>query len=76
MQSFIKLFFMSMFAILMASCGAGKKEKDGALNDQKSKLEKLKKQQGDLNAEVKKLEADILKVDTAMVIRKKLSWLC
>jgi RND family efflux transporter MFP subunit len=47
------------------SCGAGKKEKDGALNDQKSKLEKLKKQQADLNAEIKKLQADISKVDTA-----------
>lgn len=65
MQSFIKLVLISMFAIIMVSCGAGKKEKDGALNDQKSKLEKLKKQQGDLNAEIKKLEVDIAKVDTA-----------
>ncbi len=65
MQSFIKLFFISMFVILMVSCGAGKKEKDGALNDQKSQLEKLKKQQADLNAEIKKLEVDISKVDTA-----------
>jgi RND family efflux transporter MFP subunit len=65
MQSFIKLFFISIFAILIVSCGAGKKEKDGALNDQKSKLEKLKKQQADLNAEIKKLQADISKVDTA-----------
>jgi RND family efflux transporter MFP subunit len=65
MQSFIKLFFISIFAILIVSCGAGKKEKDSALNDQKSKLEKLKKQQADLNAEIKKLQADISKVDTA-----------
>jgi len=49
----------------MVSCGAGKKEKDGALNDQKLQLEKLKKQQADLNAEIKKLEVDISKVDTA-----------
>ncbi|MBA2761404.1 MAG: efflux RND transporter periplasmic adaptor subunit [Segetibacter sp.] len=65
MQSFIKLFLIPIFAILIVSCGAGKKEKDGALNDQKSKLEKLKKQQAELNEEVRKLQVDISKVDTA-----------
>ncbi|MGI8584038.1 MAG: efflux RND transporter periplasmic adaptor subunit, partial [Chitinophagaceae bacterium] len=65
MQSFIKLFFIPIFSIFMVSCGAGKKEKDIALNDQKLQLKKLKKQQADLNSEIKKLEVDISKVDTA-----------
>ncbi len=42
MQSFIKSFFIYTLALSMAACGAGKKEKDAALNDQKAKLEKLK----------------------------------
>jgi membrane fusion protein, multidrug efflux system len=65
MQSFIKLLFISLFAVTIMSCGAGKKEKDGALNEQKAKLEKLKKQQADLNSQIKQLEANIAKVDTA-----------
>jgi membrane fusion protein (multidrug efflux system) len=65
MQSFIKSLFIYTLAITMAACGASKKEKDGALNDKKAKLEKLKKQQADLNADIKKLELDIAKTDTA-----------
>lgn len=65
MQSFIKSLFIYTLAITMAACGAGKKEKDAALNDKKAKLEKLKKQQADLNADIKKLELDIAKTDTS-----------
>lgn len=65
MQSTIKLLFIYAFAITIAACGAGKKEKDSALNDRKAKLEKLKKQEADINADIKKLELDIAKTDTA-----------
>lgn len=65
MQSFIKLFFLSIVVVFITACGGSKKENDGALNDKKAQLEKLKKQQADVNAQIKKVEADIAKADTA-----------
>jgi RND family efflux transporter MFP subunit len=65
MQSFIKLLLMSLFAFLVAGCGASKKEKESVIVEKKEKLEKLKKEQAGLNADIKKLEAEIAKIDTA-----------
>jgi membrane fusion protein, multidrug efflux system len=65
MQSFIKSIFISLLAISLLACGGSKKEKDAALNEQKAKLEKLKKQQADLNSKIRELEMSIAKVDTA-----------
>ena len=65
MQSLLKLFFLSVIAVSLSACGGSKKEKDGDLNDKKAQVEKLKKEQAELNARIKKIEADIAKVDTA-----------
>ncbi|HEX8461433.1 MAG TPA: efflux RND transporter periplasmic adaptor subunit [Segetibacter sp.] len=65
MQSFTRLLFISLFALSMVACGGSKKEKDGDLSDKKAQLEKLKKQQADLNSDIKKLELAIVKSDTA-----------
>jgi hypothetical protein len=46
MQSFMKLISLSLLAIFIVSCGAGKKEKDSVLGEKKEKLEKLKKTTG------------------------------
>jgi RND family efflux transporter MFP subunit len=65
MQSFTRLLFIFLFALSTVACGDSKKEKDGDLSDKKAQLEKLKKQQAELNAEIKKLELAIVKTDTA-----------
>jgi membrane fusion protein (multidrug efflux system) len=65
MQSFTRLLFISLFALSLAACGDSKKQKDGDLSDKKAELEKLKKQQAELNTEIKKLEVSIAKSDTA-----------
>jgi RND family efflux transporter MFP subunit len=54
-----------MSAVLIMACGAGKKERESVLIEKKDKLEKLKKQQADINADIKKMELEIAKIDTA-----------
>src|SRR4051812_12349493 len=60
-----KFFGIIVLAFLMASCGSGKKDKEGALNDKKAELVKLKEQQKDLNGKISKLETEIAKLDTS-----------
>ena len=52
-----------LVGIIAASCGEAKKETTGSLNDKKVELEKLKKQQADLNGKIQALEAEIAKLD-------------
>ena len=47
----------------IASCGGGTKDDKGKTNDLKVKLEKLKKQKNDLDADIRKLEDQIAKAD-------------
>lgn len=51
-------------AFILASCGGSKKEGEAAVNDIKAKLEKAKKEKAGHEADIKKLEADLLKLDT------------
>jgi len=51
-------------AFILASCGGSKKEGEAAINDIKAKLEKAKKEKAGHEADIKKLEADLLKLDT------------
>src|SRR5213075_1417088 len=51
-------------AFVMASCGNSKKDGDATINDIKTKLEKAKKTKDDNEAEIKKLEADLLRLDS------------
>jgi membrane fusion protein, multidrug efflux system len=50
-------------AFFLASCGAGAKDDKGKAGDLKAKLEKLKKQKNDLDADIRKLEDQIAKAD-------------
>lgn len=58
------IYWILPLALFIASCGAGKKEKDAGLNDKKAQLEKLKNQQQGINDQIAKLEAEISKLDT------------
>ncbi len=62
MHLFIKLSFVSALALSIVSCG-GSNNND--LKERKEKLEKLKKDQAQTTAEIKKLELEISKLDTA-----------
>ncbi len=61
-----KLNYIILFAtaISLAACG-NKAATDAALNEKKVKLEQLKKDQSKLNAEITKLESDIIAADPA-----------
>lgn len=52
-------------AVVIASCGDGRKQKLGSLGEKKAKLEELKKQQITAATEIKTLEEEIEKLDTA-----------
>ncbi len=56
-------------AFLM-SCGAGQKEKAGALGDKKVELEKLKTEKGKLDEKIAVLEEEIAKLDTSASTQK------
>lgn len=58
------IFGLLFIALLFASCGS-KKEDAGNLNDKKAQLEKLEKQQQDLNAKVTALQKEVALHDTA-----------
>lgn len=69
-RSLIGFAFLSL---LMISCGEGKKNREGDLNDKKLKLQELKKQQAELTEEITTLEAEIRKADpTAVASNAKL----
>src|SRR5215208_820562 len=59
------IFWLLLVGFLAASCGNGKKDNAGALNDKKQELVKLKKEQTDLAKKIADLEADIAKLDTS-----------
>jgi membrane fusion protein, multidrug efflux system len=50
--------------VILASCGGSKKEGDAALNDKKAALEKLKGSKATTEAEIKKLQEELTKIDT------------
>jgi membrane fusion protein (multidrug efflux system) len=56
-------FGIVMIAILLSACGSSKKDSKGELNDKKTELQKLKKEQKDLSGKIATLEADIAKLD-------------
>ncbi|MBP6432303.1 MAG: efflux RND transporter periplasmic adaptor subunit [Ferruginibacter sp.] len=52
-------------AITVASCGGSKKDDNATINDLKAKIEKEKKDKAANEAQLKKLEADLLRMDSA-----------
>ena len=61
-----KIYGLLLAGVFLASCGSSsKKEDSGSLNDKKAKLEKLKKEQADLTAQVTSLQKEIGAQDTS-----------
>jgi membrane fusion protein, multidrug efflux system len=54
-------------ALIIASCGAGAKDKKGEANDIKVEIEKLKKEKSGLDVKIKKLEDKLAKADPSTV---------
>jgi RND family efflux transporter MFP subunit len=63
MHLFIKISFISAIALSIVSCAGNNNNNN--LTERKEKLEKLKKDQAETTAEIKKLEIEISKLDTA-----------
>ncbi len=72
MQKITRLSLIIIFLAFTASCGnTGKKEKDGALNDKKADLEKLKTEKNKLDEQIIALEKEIAKIDTGAGLQEK-----
>lgn len=65
MKRIFQYSIIAFTAIVLASCGEGRKAKLGTLGDKKAKLEELKKQQTGLATQIKSLEEEIDLLDTA-----------
>ena len=65
MKRILQYTFIAGFALVLASCGAGAKEKKGSLGEKKATLEKLKTDQVTLSTKIKSLEDEIAKLDTS-----------
>src|SRR5437868_9956511 len=72
MQKITRLGVMIIFLGLASSCGnTSKKEKEGALNDKKAELEKLKTEKAKLDEKIGDLQKDIAKLDTSAAVQEK-----
>jgi membrane fusion protein, multidrug efflux system len=65
MKRILQYTFIAGFVLVLASCGAGAKEKKGSLGEKKASLEKLKTEQVTLSTKIKALEDEISKLDTS-----------
>jgi membrane fusion protein, multidrug efflux system len=71
MKRILQYTFITSLVLFMIACGEGAKEKKGSLGDKKVQLEKLKKDAATTAAEIKKLEEEILKLDTSAAQQSK-----
>ncbi len=74
MKSVLSIVTVLGVVVILSSCGNSKKDGTAAINDLKAKIEKEKKEKATNDAELKKLEADLLRMDsnTAMAAKVKL----
>lgn len=63
MNNVLKYSLIVVITAAAAACGSGAKDKKGSVNDLRTKLEKLKKEKSNLDADIKKLEEQILRAD-------------
>jgi membrane fusion protein, multidrug efflux system len=63
MNNMIKILFAAIITVSLVACGAGAKDKKGDIGDMKVKLEKLKKEKSTLDADIRKLEDQLVKAD-------------
>ncbi|MEO7393584.1 MAG: efflux RND transporter periplasmic adaptor subunit [Chitinophagaceae bacterium] len=75
MNNILKISFVVIITATLSACGAGAKEKKGNNGDLKVKLEKLKKEKNDLDADIRQLEDQIAKADpqSASLVQKLVS---
>ncbi len=59
-----QILIVAILSLLAASCGDGKKEKAGGLDDKRLKLEKLKSDKEKKDQEILKLQEELSKLDT------------
>lgn len=72
MQKIIRLSLLISFLAIVTSCGnTSKKEREGALNDKKADLEKLKTDKSKLDEKITALEKEISKLDTSASLQEK-----
>jgi membrane fusion protein, multidrug efflux system len=74
MKSVLSIVTVLGVVVILSSCGNSKKDGSAAINDLKAKIENEKKEKATNDAELKKLEADLLRMDsnTAMAAKVKL----
>ena len=72
MQKILTITLSVSLVLLMAACGGSAKDAKGDLGDKKAELEKLKKQQKEVNDKIVKLEEEIAKVDSSAGVKAKL----
>lgn len=68
----IKLTVCALALLALYSCSGGKKEKDSVLTEKKVELEKTKTDRSKLDEKIKKLEAEIAKLDTGATRSEKI----
>lgn len=61
----LKIITAVSFALFLTACGGSKKENNAALTEKKMQLEKLKKEASTIADNIKKIEAEITKLDTS-----------
>lgn len=72
MKKIINISLIVLFMAIASSCGdTSKKEKEGALNDKKVELQKLKTEKEKLDQKILDLEKDIAKTDTSAAVQAK-----
>jgi RND family efflux transporter MFP subunit len=57
--------FILSAVVVLAACGSSSKEEKAEVSEKKAKLEKLKKEQTDIAAQIKTLEDELAKLDTS-----------
>jgi membrane fusion protein, multidrug efflux system len=63
MRQIVYVLIIASSVLVLAACGSSRKEDNAALGDKKARLEKIKKEKGDIDSEIKKIEAEIAKAD-------------
>jgi membrane fusion protein, multidrug efflux system len=64
MKKVTKISVALLSVLVMASCGGSKKDHTAVITDLKTELEKKKKAKSENEADIKKLEAELLRLDT------------
>ena len=58
------IYGLLLLGLIVASCGNAKKGRDADLNDKKARLEELKKEKLQIDAEMAKLQKELAPFDT------------